>query len=494
MIKGRITQMSNYTLTTFDCQNYTMKIIQLLCNIINKCLHMKYSILLIFTCFIGSITFAASNLFPADSITSKKDKKAAVKFVKEGQLFFEGGKVKDALNRFREAAVKDPNAWEPLFWIGKCHYNLNNYGLTLKYEKDALNLNKQKNKNELYEYIGLAFHRTNLLDSALYYFDLVKKSSTEKEFNYTTIASEIAQCEFAKKEVSTGKKSLKKGLKDVNSGYNDYAPIFTDQGKTLYITSRRPDTKGGLMNPDDQEYFEDIYRAVWNETNQTWDSLSNELDRINSNGFDAFSCIYANGTKGLITINNTAIDLKNQTKSSDLFTVELSSKQKWSTPKRIDDNSINTSFFEGSASMTDDGNTLYFVSDRNAETSSSDIFVSTKINGEWSKPKALPASINSLENETTPFISSDGRFLFFSSNGLLGMGGYDVFVVENLGSTWGTPINLGSEVNSVNNDTHFQYYPQLKKAVLSSFEIIGQKSSMDVYELDFSTFKIPTAK
>jgi hypothetical protein len=248
------------------------------------------------------------------------------------------------------------------------------------------------------------------------------------------------------------------------------------------------------MNPDDQEYFEDIYRAVWNETNQTWDSLSNELDRLNSNGFDAFSCIYANGTKGLITINNTAIDLKNQTKSSDLFTVELSSKQKWSTPKRIDDNSINTTFFEGAASITDDGNTLYFVSDRNAETSSSDIFVSTKTNGEWSKPKALPASINSLENETTPFISGDGRFLFFSSNGLLGMGGYDVFVVENLGSTWGTPINLGSEVNSVNNDTHFQYYPQLKKAVLSSFEIIGQKSSMDVYELDFSTFKIPTAK
>ena len=92
MIKGRNTQMSNYTLTTFDCQNYTMKIIQLLCNIINKCFQMKYSILLIFTCFIGSITFAASNLFPADSITSKKDKKAAVKFVKEGQLFLKGEK------------------------------------------------------------------------------------------------------------------------------------------------------------------------------------------------------------------------------------------------------------------------------------------------------------------------------------------------------------------------------------------------------------------
>lgn len=452
---------------------------------------MKFFSFLLLHFMLSNVAFSNQLSTPADSITNKKDKKEALKFVKEGQLYFEGGRVKDALNRFREAAVKDPNSWIPLHWIGKCHYSLNNFGLTLKYEKDALQLNHEKSKNELFEFIGLAFHKTNQLDSALNYFNKVKNACSEKEFSNSSIPSEIAQCEFAKKELTTGKTALKKGLKDVNSGYNDYAPILTDNGKTLYITSRRPDTKGGEMNPYDQEYFEDIYRAIWNETSQTWDSLTNDLDRVNTNGFDAFTAIVANGTKGLLTVNTTVLDQKNQTESSDIFTVELSSKHKWSSPKRIEDSGINTSFFEGSASMTDDGNNLYFVSDRNAETSSSDIFVSTKLNGKWSKPKALPATINSLENETTPFITGDGRYLFFSSNGLLGMGGYDVFVAENLGSTWSTPINLGIEVNSVNNDTHFQYYPALKKAVLSSFEIIGQKSSMDVYELDFSGFKFP---
>ena len=74
------------------------------------------------------------------------------------------------------------------------------------------------------------------------------------------------------------------------------------------------------------------------------------------------------------------------------------------------------------------------------------------------------------------------------------MGGLDIYVVENLGSTWGDPVNLGIIVNTVNNDSHFQYYPEMKKAVMSSFEIIGQKASMDLYEVDMTNFVMPTGK
>jgi len=76
----------------------------------------------------------------------------------------------------------------------------------------------------------------------------------------------------------------------------------------------------------------------------------------------------------------------------------------------------------------------------------------------------------------------------------LGMGGLDIYVVENLGSTWGEPINLGIIVNTVNNDTHFQYYPELQKAVMSSFEIIGQKASMDIFNVDMTDFMYPKGK
>ena len=59
-------------------------------------------------------------------------------------------------------------------------------------------------------------------------------------------------------------------------------------GKIMYFTSRRNDTKGAKANPYDQEYFEDIYRAYWNEDKNLWDSVSNDIDRINSYGFDSF--------------------------------------------------------------------------------------------------------------------------------------------------------------------------------------------------------------
>jgi len=142
--------------------------------------------------------------------------------------------------------------------------------------------------------------------------------------------------------------------------------------------------------------------------------------------------------------------------------------------------------------MTADGQTMYFVSDRNGDESYMDIFVVSRIDEKtWGEAKPLPASINSAKAETTPYITPDGRYLFFASDGLGGLGGYDIYVTENLGDTWSTPVNLGARFNTVNNDTHFQYYPELKKAVAAGFEIIGQKSSLNIYEFDMSNFTYP---
>jgi hypothetical protein len=249
------------------------------------------------------------------------------------------------------------------------------------------------------------------------------------------------------------------------------------------------------MNPDDQEFFEDVYRAVWDGESARWDSVSNDLGRINSDGFDAISFISKDGLIGLMTINLTATAQKKSTKGSDIFEIELSSKGKWGTPKRINNKSINTSFFEGSATMTSDGNTMYFASDRKGDKSSMDIYMVQKSGKKWGEAKALPMTINTTGYETTPSITDDGRFLFYSSDGLNGMGGLDVYVVENLGENqWGTPVNLGIMVNSVNNDSHFKYYPEWNKAIMTSFEIIGQKASLDLYEIDMTGYTFPASK
>jgi hypothetical protein len=442
----------------------------------------------------SGVSFANNSFTPPDTTLNIVDKAASLLLVEEGRTFFNEGKVRDALILFRQAAVKDPNSSKAVFWIGQSQYALNNYGLALKYATEARTLEPNEVDKEVYELLGRSFHRLGELDSAMVNYNIAMERLSNTRINDLQVKLHIEQCMFAKTELMNGNKSKRVAISEVNSGYGDYCPILTDGGKTLYFTSRRSDTKGGTMNPDDQEFFEDTYYAVWNATTNSWDSISNELGRINTTGFDAITFISKDGLRGLMTINTSAVEEKPLTKGSDIFTFELSTKSKWSTPKRISTKTINTSFFEGSATMTGDGNTMYFVSDRKGDKSSTDIYVSQKVGKAWGEAKPLPFTINTTGRETTPFVSADGRFLFYSSDGRQGMGGLDIYVVENLGSTWGEPINLGSIVNTVNNDSHFQYYPELNKAVMSSFEIIGQKASMDIYQVDMTGFTIPTGK
>jgi hypothetical protein len=268
--------------------------------------------------------------------------------------------------------------------------------------------------------------------------------------------------------------------------------VPAEGGKVIYFVSRRSNTTGGGMNPDDQQYFEDTYRAVFNETTGTWDSISNELGKINSDGFDALNYMSPDGTYGVMTLNNTAVVAsKKSTRGSDLCELKLNNNGKWNSPKAIKNKTINTSFFEGSASLTADGNTMFFISDRKADKSGTDIYMVTKEGKSWGTAKVLPTNVNSAGNENTPYITPDGRYLFFSSNGHVGMGGYDIYVTENLGGEWSDPVNLGVGINSVNNDTHFVYLPEQQKAFLTGVEIIGSKASFDIYEIDLSGFVLP---
>jgi tetratricopeptide (TPR) repeat protein len=446
------------------------------------------------------ILFSANNAFsrditiPPDTTTNLLNKTTAIVIIEEAKELFNQGKVRDALIKFREAAIKDPNSWRAIYWVSQCQYSMNNFGLALKYALEAVSLKQEDVDNELYELLARSYHRMGEIDSALVNYNIALTKLSQMRSKELQIELRIEQCMFAKAEMAGPDKSKKTQISSLNSGFNDYCPIIVDGGKGIYFTSRRSNTSGGRMNPDDQEYFEDTYYAIWNAENNDWDSITNELGRINSDGFDAITYISKDGLYGLMTINNTATDTKKTTKGSDIFSFEMSNKNKWSTPKRINSKSINTSFFEGSATMTADGNTLYFVSDRKGDKSSTDIYMSQKIGKSWGDAKALPFTINTVGRETTPFITGDGRYLFFSSDGHQGMGGLDIYVVENLGSTWGEPINLGIMVNSVNNDSHFQYYPELNKAVMSSFEILGQKASMDIYQVDMTNFIFPTGK
>lgn len=436
-----------------------------------------------------SSAFATST--PPDTTTNVVDKASAAYLIEEGRTMFAEGRMKDALIKFRQASVKDPNSWKASYWVGHCHYRMDNYGYALKYALEATQLGDEKTNDEVYVLLGQCYHRLGNIDTAIINFQKAKTLLPKRRASELLVDEQIAQCEFALSEMAKGTTNYTKMRLQgtINSGYDDYNIVLAGKD-TVYFTSRRNNTTGGGLNPDDQRYFEDTYLCVYDSEMKEWLDARNDLGKLNSAGFDALNYISPDGLSGVMTLNTTVSDKKG-TRGSDIAEVKLNTKGSWNTPKVIKNKSINTSYFEGSATLTADGNTMYFVTDRKGEKSSTDIYVVERNGKSWGEAKPLPETINTVGRETTPFITPDGRYLFFSSEGHVGMGGLDIFVVENKGSEWGTPVNLGIGINSVNNDTHFVYDASAKKAYISGYEIVGEKSSIDIYEIDMSTFEFP---
>ena len=433
----------------------------------------------------------AIDIKPTDSINII-NKTIASKLLNDGIYLYQEGRNLEALLKFREATEKDPTNWRAIYYISMISYDQNNYQLAFMQVKSALKIKNADQQGELLEQYARTFHRLSQIDSALVYYKKAQDKLSKTLIKELQVPVHIQQCVFAKKEVESGKPTKRKVIsRRINSKYHEYAPILTDSGKVLYFTSRRADTKGKSLNPSDQQYFEDIYIAKWNSKISDWDSITNKIPRFNTPGFDALSCISSDGSKALVTINTEAC-VKITTRGSDIFETKKSKRTgKFGTPRIIKNKTINTTFFEGAATITKDNKTMYFVTDRNFEKKATDIWVVHKEGNKWGKAKALPDIINTSSRETTPFISENGKYLFFSSNGHVGMGGLDIYVSENKKGEWTKPVNLGIMVNSVNNDTHFQYYPELKKAMMASIVSKKGKNNIDIYEVDMKDFVYP---
>lgn len=447
----------------------------------------KYFFALI-VCFITTLSFGMDTSLPPDSSVTIVNKTAAAYLIEEGKTLYFEGRVKDAILKFRQASVKDPITWKAPYWISRCHYEMDNYGYALKYANEAILLNDNEVDKEVYDLLAGSYHRLGILDTAIINYELAIANLPKLRANELKLSLRLEQCKFAQAQFAAGKKLERVRLTgDVNSGYNDYCPVLYNNGKSMYFTSRRSNTKGGGMNPSDQQFFEDIYSAKWDAELKEWDSITNDLGKINSTGFESLTYISEDGMTAYITLNTDAApEEKIKTKSSDICEVNWTTQGRWSTPKMIANKTINTSFFDGGATVTADGNTMYFVSEQNAEKSQSDIFVVERTGKKWGPAKPLPQTVNTKGRETTPYITPDGRFLFYSSNGMVGMGDYDIYVVEKIGNDWSEPKNLGARVNTVNNDTHFKIYDAIGKAYMSGLEIVGDKASMDIYEMNIT--------
>ena len=157
----------------------------------------------------------------------------------------------------------------------------------------------------------------------------------------------------------------------------------------------------------------------------------------------------------------------------------------WTPIKSVSDK-INLPYsWESQPSISADGRTLYFVSDRQGGFGGYDIYRSIKTaNGEWGTPINLGPVINSKGNEKSPFIHPDGRTLYFSSDGWIGLGGYDIFYSRmNDNGSWSKARNIGYPINSPDDEVGFFVSTDGTKGFFASNKYNG-KGGWDLYSFN----------
>jgi len=375
------------------------------------------------------------------------------------------------------------------FQIGECYLNAPiHQELAIPYLTKAitdisdkynpLNSKERHAPADAYLYLAKAYHVSYQFDSAIRYFvkfqtllDTVSDKASVNELN-----RDIEMCVTAKRLMANPVKMEVTLLTDsINSQYADFCPVVTADESQIFFTSRRP---VGMNAPKDESgnYFENIYMA--NNVNGQWQQAYNIGAPVNNTGqHSATVSISPDGQTIFIYRDDGNGD-------GNIYSTHLNGTQ-WSVPEKLSDN-VDSKYWEPSASVSADGQQLYFTSNRPDGFGGRDIYMSRLLpNGQWGKAQNLGPKINTEYEEDAPFINATGKILYFSSTGHNTMGGFDIFYSElDSNGQWGTPVNMGYPVNTPGDDVFFTPTTNGKAAYYSSFKETGL-GEKDIYKITF---------
>lgn len=274
-------------------------------------------------------------------------------------------------------------------------------------------------------------------------------------------------------------------VEGVSSAYDDYLPLISPDGSMALFTKRY--MKKEVQSIYGERYVEEFTVSKANDDDGIIFTQGEPLPYPFNTGKNqgAASISIDNRTLFITICELVSRDYDN----CDIY-VSNRTGDGWSELQPLGPNINGLYTWESQPTISADGKTLYFASIREGNIGfdpnnpTSDIYYSTKDeNGNWTKAKNLGPKINTPGNEKSPFIHSDSQTLYFSSDGHLGIGGYDIFFSKFRNGDWTTPINIGYPINTKNNDLGFVVNTQGTKAYFASNKLNG-KGGWDIYAID----------
>ncbi len=395
------------------------------------------------------------------------------KLMKKGQKHYNRGEINQALNYYLEAEKLAEGNVELTLHIGLTYLlsDYKHYALSylIKVYKLAPNLDP-----DIRYYLGVAYQYNYQFEDAIEHYTAYSKL---RRPNMPDVGPKIKQCQQGDSLIMYPVAVEIENMSElINSPAHDYAPIITPDQSVLVFTSRREGSTGGKKTKDN-EFFEDIY--ISHSRGDSWTEPRQISKNINFDYHDAAAAISANGRE---------LYLYMEANGGDLYSSAFDG-QDWSEPMPLPE-PINTPYWETSLSLSADGKQLYFASDRPGGFGYLDIYVSNRMdNGSWSKPQNLGPLVNTDGFEDSPYIHSDNKTLYFSSDGRPGLGGYDVFRSEWSEAGWQKPINMGYPINTPDDNFHFVMAANRTHAYYTSVQE-GGIGKADIYRITFLDEKV----
>jgi outer membrane protein OmpA-like peptidoglycan-associated protein/tetratricopeptide (TPR) repeat protein len=431
------------------------------------------TLLLILFC---EITFAQSY-----STNNKK----AIKLFEEAKHANESNLFSKSLELLNNAKDLDSTFLEVYLLKSDIYQELDSVSLQIKSLEAAIRINTTKFP-KLHYTLGNAYYRSGFYQKAVDSYKKYLEIAGEKGTFVGKARKNIEKCTGAVKLLNhpVPFKSVNLGP-NINSEDDEYWPSITVDGKTIIFTRL---VGGNSPSGKRKMAQEDFYTSQL--VNNQWQP-SEPMSSINT--------IYNEGAQSISSDGKllffTACTRHDGIGSCDLY-FSRNKGGKWSTPKNAGE-PVNSTAWESQPSISANGESLYFVSNRKGGKGGMDIWkcnllgFSSMDSPIWGNPINLGDSINTPGNEMSPFIHSDGKTLYFASDYWPGMGGYDIFYsrLKN-DSVWSKPMNIGYPINSFKDEQGLVVDAAGKNAYYSS-DRPGSKG-MDIYSFELYKDARPT--
>jgi len=397
--------------------------------------------------------------------------KKAIKLFQEADALFRQRQFDVGIKKLEEALEKDPGFVEAHLTLGATYKRFGeNKNARTHFEKACELKPQARDMAAAYLTLGEYLYLDGEYEKAKVWFERVAEVKPLRKDITDLAASMQARAEFGIKATSNPITFMPRLMPpQINKFYIHAYPVLTADQSTL-IYSRRV----GPRVSDDEDIV--ISRNV----NGKWSDPVSIAPNINT-AFNEGACSISGDGKTLVFASCNREDGLGQ---CDLY-IAYNQGGVWSDPVNMGRN-VNSPAWDSEPSISADGKTVYFSSRRPGGLGKEDIWVTRRDeNGEWTPAVNLGSPVNTKGREVSPFIHADGKTLYFSSDELIGLGGFDIFFTKDSAGSFPEPQNLGYPINTPANDASVFITADNSKGIYSIYEKKdNQASRILLYEFD----------